>query len=201
MGLSNIAALLCDWHQSKKDEEYLSELLKSHLKKCDAFSKSSVSEVIDALLDKTLDIEYNNMYALNMKAVLSQEDGMASTINYYRTLRQSSLKRRFGDFKEVVGDVCPKKLRSIMINLIILHNKSSEFMDSAIIDFNDSHWKDLKVGHYTRLAVLPKLINRNPNARMRIQNVHHLNDPLEGVLFVNLLEKVFKKRKVSRILL
>jgi len=194
MGMSNIAALLYDHYQSKADENYLFGLLKNHFKECDTFFKTSILEVINQFLDKTLDIEYNNIFALNMKAVLSKDNKVSSTINHYQTLRQSFLKRRFKNFKAAVGDVCSGELRNIMINLIILHCKVSEFMDSAIIDFNDPQWKELKVGHYTRLEVLPKLINRDPNSRMRIQNVHHLNDPLEGVLFVNLLGKMFGEK-------
>ncbi|MDE6926571.1 MAG: DUF2971 domain-containing protein [Acetatifactor sp.] len=193
MGLNSMAILLYDHYKKEKNEEYLSTLLKECLSL--TYSESEPSPVICAihkLLNDTLDTECNNMFALNMKAVLSDNSRDTGTINYFRVLGQSALKHRFRNLKELVGDVYPEKLRAVMTNLIILHSKASEFMDSAIIDFADPQWRGLKVGHYTRLEVLPKLINKNPNSRMRIQNVHHLNDPLEGVLFVDILEKIFE---------
>ncbi len=180
IAVNSIAALLNDHYQKAQDEKYLSNLLSENFDKDNVFVQYSIPEVIDALLDQTLETEYNNIFALNMKAVLNGNKREMSTIDHYQILRQSALKNRFRNLKEIIGDICPEKFRDIMVNLIILHSKASEFMDSAIIDFTDPQWKDLKVGHYTRLKVLPKLINRESNSRMRIQNVHHLNDPLEG---------------------
>lgn len=193
MGLSNIAALLYDFKERKGDEQFLFDLLKKNYKEYDILPKTSILEVIHYFLDKTLEIEFKNMFALNIKAVLIGENKMSSTINHYQALRQSSLKQRFKSLERKVGNVCPEKLQNIMIHLIILHSKVSEFLDSAIIDFSDEEWKDLEIGHYTRLDVLPKLINKRTDSRLRIQNVHHLNDPLEGVLFVNLLREMFEK--------
>ncbi len=191
IAINSIAALLYDHYQKTEDKEYLSSLLSQNFGENNIFIRSSIPEVIDAFLDQTLMVEYNNMFALNMKAALNGNKREMSTIEHYQMLRQSALKNRFKNLKKIIGDICPDELRDIMVNLIILHSKASEFMDSAIIDFTDPQWKDLKVGHYTRLKVLPQLINRDPNSRMRIQNVHHLNDPLEGVLFVDLLRKRF----------
>lgn len=198
MGLNSLAILLYDHYMKEDDEKYLLTLLKECLSM--EYSESEPDPVISAihkLLNDTLDTECNNMFALSMKAVLTDDHRETGTINHYRTLGQSALKHRFMDLKEMIGDVYPEKLRAVMTNLIILHSRACEFMDSAIIDFTDPQWKDLKVGHYTRLSVLPRLINKDPDSRMRIQNVHHLNDPLEGVLFVNILEKMFEG-KVER---
>lgn len=198
MGLNSIAALLYDHYKKEKNEEYLLGLLKHYFGNCDVINEADIMRVINNFLDRTLDIEYNNMFALNMKAVLRENNRETSTMNHYRMLGSSALKHRFRKLKDIIKDACPKELRNIMINLIILHSKASEFMDSAIIDFTDPQWKELKVGHYTRLEVLPKLINRDPNSRMYIQNVHHLNDPLEGVLFVDILEKIFEGEETSQ---
>lgn len=193
IALGNIAALLYDYNEKTKDEAYLFGLLREHFSHFDDLPQTKILDVIHYLLDKTLDIEFNNMFALNIKAALSGENRMFGKINHYQALRQSSLKRRFKDLRRAVGMVCPDRLRSIMVNLIILHSQASEFMDAAIIDFSDPEWKKLEVGHYTRLEVLPKLINKDADSRLRIQNVHHLNDPMEGVLFVDLLRKAFGK--------
>lgn len=198
MGLNSIAALLYDHYKKEKNEEYLFGLLKHYFGNCDVINEASIMRVINNFLDRTLDIECNNMFALNMKAVLRENNRETSTMNHYRMLGSSALKHRFIKLKDIIKDACPKELRNIMINLIILHSKASEFMDSAIIDFTDPQWKELKVGHYTRLEVLPKLINRDPDSRMYIQNVHHLNDPLEGVLFVDILEKIFEGEENSQ---
>lgn len=192
MGLNSIAALLYDHCKKEKNEEYLFGLLKQYFGKWDIINENTIEKVVNHFLDKTLDTECNNMFALNMKAVLRKNNRETSTINHYRMLGGSALKHRFRKLNDIIQDACPEELRNIMINLIILHSKASEFMDSAIIDFTDPQWKELKVGHYTRLETLPKLINRDPNSRMYIQNVHHLNDPLEGVLFVDILEKIFE---------
>lgn len=193
MGLNSLAILLYDHYKKEKNETYLLALLKECL--CLEYSESEPSPVISAihkLLNDTLNTECNNMFALNMKAVLIDSNRETSTINHYRALGQSALKHRFRDLKKLIGDVYPEKLRDVMTNLIILHSRACEFMDSAIIDFTDPQWRDLKVGHYTRLEVLPRLINKDPDSRMRIQNVHHLNDPLEGVLFADILKKMFE---------
>ena len=193
MGLSNIAAMLYDFKERKGDEQYLFDILKGNYVRYNTLPKTSVQDVINYFLDQTLEIEHRNMFALNIKAVLTEESRMSSTINHYQALRQSSLKQRFKSLEEKIGGICPEKLRNIMINLIILHSKVSEFLDAAIIDFSDEEWKNLEVGHYTRLEVLPKLINKDTSSRMRIQNVHHLNDTLEGVLFVDILREVLEE--------
>lgn len=203
IGLNSIAALLYDHYKKEKNEGYLSGLLNQYFGNGDVIVLKDtpdidVKHVIQEILEKTLAIEYNNMFALNMMAALRENDRETDTMNQYRLLRSSALKHRFRKLKEIIKDVCPDRLRDIMINLIILHRKASEFMDSAMIDFNDPQWKKLKVGHYTRLEVLPKLINRDPDSRMYIQNIHHLNDPLEGVLFVDILEKKFAEEEDSQ---
>ena len=77
------------------------------------------------------------------------------------------------------------------MTLTVLYNQVVKFANSAVIDFNDETWKSLTVGHYTRMEVLPKLINREGDARLRIHQIHHLNDPREGELLIDRLKELF----------
>lgn len=195
--LGNIAALLYDYYDKTKDDGYLFALLEGCFEKPKGFFGNTIPEVINSFLDRTLEIEYNNMFALNLKVELAEGEREKEEGKHYPALRQSSLKRRFKDLRNAIGEVCLEEQKSIMMNLTLLHNKASEFMNAAIIDFTHPDWMNLTVGHYTRLSVLPKLINKNADSRLRIQNVHHLNDPLEGVLFVDFLQKKLKEERTA----
>lgn len=121
--------------------------------------------------------------------------------NHYPILRRSAIKKRFQvmndnlNSNKCLGNEEKSKaessLRNIQIRLITMHNIIVDFMDSAIINCEDIEWKNLVVGHYTRLPVLQKLINKEGNSKLRIQNVHHLNDPTEGVVLINSLKNKF----------
>ena len=195
--LGNIAALLYDYYDKTKDDGYLFGLLENCFKKTKGSFGNTIPEVINSFLDRTLEIEYNNMFALNLKVELAEGERDKEEGKHYPALRQSSLKRRFKDLRNAVGEVCLDEQKSIMMNLTLLHNRASEFMDAAIIDFTHPDWMNLTVGHYTRLSVLPKLINKDAASRLRIQNVHHLNDPLEGVLFVDFLKHQLKEERTA----
>lgn len=216
-----IAALLYDYRQEDEDKdrdeiwetllnEYFKEkgLDKCFIKKEDRlkFTNPELDKIIEAILNNVLAIEHTNMFALNIKAVLKPEEGKKSgeisekinTYNTYPALRRSSLKRRFIKMKELCGNKKSSNedfwnaFQNMEISLIILYIKVIHFMNGAIIDWEDS--KGLKVGHYTRMSVLPKLININPDSRLRIQNVHYMNDPLEGALLIERLKSLFKNK-------
>lgn len=214
--LGSMAALLYDAYGGgdKEKEECLMAVLKRYADHGDNLSECTMPDIIDRYLDAVIEIEHNNMFALNLKAALKEDGGKSNEQKHYPALRQSSLKRRFADLATAIGttaagtaeekrkeDAKKEYRKSLMMNLILLHNKASEFMNKAIINFGNEdeneEWKDLIVGHYTRLDVLPKLINKNADSKLRIQNVHHLNDPLEGVLFVRLLNDAVKKEHIE----
>ena len=93
------------------------------------------------------------------------------------------------------GYYCRERDIFVNIEIVLIHLYSlvNNFMKSVIIDFESDEWKDLEIGHYTKLSVLPKLLRKETGARMRMHNVHHLNDPLEGVILINHLKKELHK--------
>lgn len=193
--MGNIAILLYDYYEETGKRNFLSDLLErywSDFRDIPISKNKTVIENIKVILDKILEVDPINMFALNIKAALSKDLSIPGKIDHYPALRQSSLKRRFKRIEQELDGKCKKEWQRIEINLIILHSKIVEFMNSAIIDFSNPEWKGLKVAHYTRLEVLPKLINKEGHCKLKIQNVHHLNDPLEGVLFVDQLKKEIK---------
>ncbi|MDO4338139.1 MAG: tetratricopeptide repeat protein [Eubacteriales bacterium] len=192
ISMGNIAILLYDYYGETGKRNFLSDLLEqywSDFRDISISKNNTVIENIKVILNKILEIDPINMFALNIKAALSKDLSISGEIDHYPTLRQSSLKRRFGLIEDELEGKCKNEWQRIEINLIILHNKIVEFMNSAIIDFSSPEWKKLEVAHYTRLEVIPKLLNKGGHCRLKIQNVHHLNDPLEGALFVDQLKK------------
>lgn len=178
-----------------------------------------INQTVDNLLDAVLEIEKTNMFALNIKGAREYGKEFPSEIDNYPALRQSSLKKwlvRMKDLcreKKCTKEECVKEIQNIQtedscrgyycrerdkfvdieIALIHLYSLVNNFMKSAIIDFESDDWKDLEIGHYTKLSVLPKLLRKETGARMRMHNVHHLNDPLEGVILINHLKKELHK--------
>lgn len=194
--LGNIAALLYDFC----DDEFAERLLEHYFHFMSELEAGlNREEKIHFFVDKVLSIEPTNMYALNVKAALHQEKEGTTRIqdvSNYTGLRQSSLKKRFRYLQKELHSEHLEEFQKIEIQLIILYQKISQYMNAAIIDFEEE-WKNVRIGHYTRLEVLPKLINKNKDSRMRIQNVHHLNDPIEGTILIKRIEKTGKEMGLS----
>lgn len=140
-----------------------------------------------------LAVERTNIFALNIKAALSEKKKIPGKMGDYPALRQSSLKRWFVRMDEK----CPKspEVRKIFVEiemcLITLYGQVTRFMNSAVIDCNSEEWQGLAVGHYTKMKVLSQLINKEANARLQIRNVRHLNDTKEGAILINRVKKQF----------
>lgn len=179
--LDDIAALLYDYNQRTGESSLLLRLLEQH---CPEYRKNTVLESVEAVLDKVLETESTNMFALNIKAAISCDFSIPGKMDDYPALRRSSLKKWFVRMKKICKN-SPDTFQKIEMSLINLYSQVIKFMNSAIVDYNSEEWKNLRVGHYTRMSVLPKLINKESDARLRIGNVHHLNDPQEGVLMIN----------------
>lgn len=136
--------------------------------------------------------EKNNMFALNLKTMTEESEmsthicNLASDYSYHN-LRQAGLKRRFEKMDKCIGNnkLTTDVLQKLKMDIIKLHTAISAFMSKSIITEENMNIKDLEVGHYTRYSVLPLLINQEGNSRIRIRNVKHLNDPTEGMLFVD----------------
>lgn len=224
ISLDDIAALLYDYNVGGEEErkDFLLSLMNRY---CRDYVKGTVPDIIDEILDQVLTIEITNMFALHIKAAKSREASDVKKVDDYPALRQSSLKkwfvrmdkkRREFERDECCGrcerlDDCEKykmngdceKFESnntfveIEVFLIRLYSQVNRFMQSAIIDYGSEDWTGLEIGHYTRMAVLPKLFQKEPGARLRIQNVHHLNDPREGVILINYLKELFSAKENS----
>ena len=192
--LDNIAALLYEYQNRYSDKnKFLNKLVLNYLPKkymvCPEDRTLSIADYINIFLKEALKIEPTNMFALNLMASLFDHTSAGNrtinnTANHYNVLRQSSLKKRFQYLKNVFNNKMTGQLIEMEVQLVLLHKSVSKFMNSVIIDFSKPEWKSLTVGHYTTLRVLPKLINKEGTSRFRIQNVHHLNDPLEGAVFI-----------------
>lgn len=205
--LGNMAVLLYDYkNKTDFDERYLAGVIRRCCKDLGNICISEHEDIeknIKTLLNKIISIERSNMFALNIMSAMEYartEPGRPSEIEHYPALRQSFLKKRFtsmydsiyyGNPEEAEKEEWKEQLKKIEILLIHMHSEVTNFMNAAIIDFDSEGWKDLEVGHYTRLEVLPKLVNREGTGKMRIQNVHHLNDPTEGLLLIERLKKGF----------
>lgn len=198
--LGNLAILLYTYWNREKDKAYLGKVLEWQREnfgdKLLFDDKEFREEHIQKILDAVFDTEPDNMFALNIKAALSHKALIRGDNEHYPALRQSALKKRFAKMKNPCKDD-DGAMQEIKIYLIILHNRIVNFMNSAIIDCNSVDWKELTVGHYTKRDTLPKLINKTGKSRLRIQNVHHLNDPLEGELFVKHIMRSFPKTQAG----
>ena len=206
MAYDNMAILLYDYDQKGNEKErhtqkyydkaFLHEYIAYLSKNAGKLDKDG-GEVLNPgfkdwilrLLDHALKKEKNNMFALNLKAVLSNRVTMEKESEYYPVLRQSLLKKRFKEMDRILAQSSRDSelqiyMEDIKISLIQLHHKVVNYMNLAIVDFGREETKNLSIGHYTKLDVVPKLINQKRNARLQIQNVHHMNDPLEGRLFI-----------------
>lgn len=195
MCLGGMAGLLYDKYKKDKEYDEYKELMNVW---CPDFEKKS----LEGLLDQILEVENCNMYALNIKDALSSEK--FGEIGCYAALRQSSLKRKFrrmdGELWGVFDDKTRKKyMLRIMPKIISLYREVVGFMNSAIVDCGPKKWGGLQIGHYTRLDVVPKLINRDGDSMYRLYNAHHMNDNREGVLLIDHLRKRIDSRKSSLI--
>ncbi len=197
--LNDIAALFYDYYRCgaggerhKKENGNETRILHYLIEKyCRAYNRSTVPETIEAIIDEVLRVERTNIFALNIKSALSEKMKIPGRMGDYPALRQSSLKR----WLIRMDGKCPRDSKSldvfveIEMCLITLYSQVFRFMDSAVINCNSEEWKNLAVGHYTKMKVLPKLINKEADARLRIRNVHHLNDTKEGVLLINRVKR------------
>lgn len=151
----------------------------------------------EPVLQQILEREADNIFALNLKAILKAGQKYDSTEEYYPALRQAALKKRFFRIKELYKKWPEGRdwelLKNLLTDLTILYREIIWFMDLAAINLEDEDWKDLVVCHYTRLPVLSKLINKSDTSKMRLQNVHHLNDPKEGIPFLDALKIGLKR--------
>lgn len=202
--LNDIAALLYD-AERRMEKEYLLNLISGQC----PYRRESIRETIQAILDKVLTVENINMFALNMKADLSEAYDMPKRTDDYPALRQSFLKKWFQRLEEKSKksqreerqeekepeNKMPEPMQNILMSLVVLYNHVIKFASSAVIDFNDETWKELKVGHYTRMKVLPKLINPEGDTRLRLHQIHHLNDPREGAILIDRLKELFAAGK------
>lgn len=169
-------------------DEFKEELLVGKNRVIFGDGKKGIKECVEQLLDVILEIEHNNMYALSLKATMNES--VESEVDYYPILRTSTLKKRFRKMDDLYKctNNNPDPLQEIKIHLICLHSAISDYMNKAIVDVTEEYWKKHGIGHYTRTEVIPKLINKESNSKFRLQNVNHLNDPLEGVLLLNYLK-------------
>ncbi len=207
ISLGNCAALLYDyyddWKHGKKSVEgecyFLRQILERYgtslKEEIGVDDKKEINANIRSILKKIIKIDANNMYALNILAALSDEGCISGKVEHYPALRQSSLKKRFMLVDDALDQCRVEKWQKIKINLIILHSTIVDFMNVTTVDFEKPEWEDLKVAHYTRLDVIPKLINKSGDSKQRLQNVRHLNDPMEGNLFIGHLKREITKEK------
>jgi len=162
---------------------------------CPQYKKGSREESLNGLLDETLKIENINMYTLNIKAALRHGSGGLEKVDNYPALRQSSLKRRLCQMVAQIKDESGQLrnyMQEIALNIISLYREVTNFMNDAIVDCKSKEWEGLKIGHYTKLEVVPKLINKEGDSRFRLHNAHHMNDNREGVLLINQLHRKLK---------
>ncbi len=171
------------------------------------------------VIDKILEIEATNIFALNLNAILwerkmlcKKSEDCENITEYYPVLRQAALKKRFFLISRKLDEYFQKRIsenstassdteknefpklkKHLLTYLTIFSREIIRFMNFAAINLEDSEWSDLIVCHYTRMAVLPKLINKSGNTKIRLHNVHHLNDPMEGITFMDALNVQMKE--------
>lgn len=198
ISMGNCAALLYDYHDDNRRSSFLCRLIEHYccpLEGLRVSKEKSILENMRSILERILEIDSNNMFALNIMAALADDKLVSGKVNHYPALRQSSLKRRFAIVDQALEGCHVKEWQDIKINLIILHSKIVDFMNVTTIDFTKPEWSDLQVAHYSKLPVIPKLINKKGDGKLRLQNVCHLNDPMEGNLFVEHLKKEISEEK------
>lgn len=154
-------------------------------------SKHEIMRDVNTILDEVLKIEKNNMFALNMKAMLTVGKNQIDVQNTYGALRQSSLKRYFLKMSNFVGNSPDLEWIADQwkLEIILFYNSVLKYMEAAIVDTKSEKWTGRLVGHYTRKEVVSKLINKDPISRLRLSNVRHLNDPMEGISFIKVFER------------
>ncbi len=202
ISMGNCAALLYDYYEDSQGSRFLNQLLEHYCSPLSTLQVSSGKSIlgnVQSILESILEIDPNNMFALNIMAALSNGKLVSGKFTHYPALRQSSLKRRFAIIDKALDGYHVKEWQDMKINLIILHSKIVDFMNVTTIDFTKPEWSDLKVAHYTKLSVIPKLVTKEGGAKLRLQNVRHLNDPMEGNLFVEHLKRTITKEKDSLI--
>lgn len=191
----------------------------SSVKSCDL---NNLYEFFDAkeseVINKILEIEATNIFALNLNAILWERKMFCeksvdydNITEYYPVLRQAALKKRFFLISKKLDECLSSKIsknslafsdteknnflelkKRLLTYLTVFSREIIRFMNFAAINLEDSEWSDLIVCHYTRMAVLPKLINKSGNSKIRLYNVHHLNDPMEGITFMDALKVQIK---------
>ena len=196
MCLGGMAGMLYDKY--KKDKEY-----DGYKALMNVWCPNVEKQSLKGLLDQILEVENRNMYALNIKDALASKK--SGEIGCYAALRQSSLKRKFRRMDDELKNVFDEKTRKkymlkIMQNIISLYREVIGFMNSAIVDCGSKKWKGLQIGHYTRLDVVPKLINRDGDSKYRLYNTHHMNDNREGVLLIDHLRERIDSDKSSSLI-
>lgn len=125
------------------------------------------------------------------KKVLTED-----VFNIYTSLRQSTLKKRFKRLDGIFYNEEPcvnEHIRNVKRSLIALYNEVSAFINSSIIDFKKEGVPSA-IGHYTRLKVLPKIINQDNSAKLRLTNMAFVNDPREGKVLITILKKLWEKK-------
>lgn len=200
---NGIAALFYEYNCNHNDEskEFICTLWKQSGLKLGEGKEKEVGDLINEILDNVLGIEKTNMFALSIrtKCYKDEEEDIKLfkdiRIDDYPSLRQSSLKRWFERMERHCEGADSERFQDMEIWLIRLYCVVNKFMKSALVDFDSEEYRNLKVGHYTKMAVLPKLIREDADTRFRIYNVHHLNDPREGVIMIDYLKNVVQEEK------
>lgn len=186
--------------QSEIVKEIQSELQKDN----------TLQTIIDFFLGITLKADPNNMFALSLKAIHKSNTNPKELETYpYPALRQCSLRRYFKKLdksfpweknsyptnskKKILDASNPDKLESLKMSILELYMIISDYISKAI--YPRDQLVNLKVGHYTKSWVLPKLLNSKDSSKLRIQNVKHLNDPSEGALFMGYIKELKEQKE------
>ncbi len=94
--LDDLAALLYDYKngdETNQKKAVLLDLIKTCLS--GEYQRETVEQSIEAILDRVLEIEGTNMFALSIKAEMAMTDPVSERIDDYPALRQYSLKKWF----------------------------------------------------------------------------------------------------------
>lgn len=115
----------------------------------------------------------------NVSDIETSEDLNSATINFFNECSKI-LKNEPMLSPDVVKRISDKATDVI--------NKVNEIKSILSIDEKDSKNNIIKLGQYTSLSTLPKVI-RKENTTLRLTNVRQLNDPLEGLVLPDYLNK------------
>lgn len=165
--------------------------------------------LMDGLLDQTLMVDRYNMFALSLKASIRKKDKhqRGGEVELYPAMRQAALRKHFKVIGTILDEIkClngieqKKAFLNLKLDFIDLYNAAVDYMDkaSAFRDNNeDMNSKEpiFLVGHYTKLSVIPKLIVADSSGRFRLQNVRYLNDPSEGKVMMQYIEKAWTNQE------